>query len=385
MITGGMEREYEYLIELLACALHGKHAENRLDQVDAEKLFRAALFHGVEAMAFDAVRPWLDPNAELTGKWKEAFRTNAIVELCQMAEYEEIVRQFTGAGVTIVPLKGILMKQMYPRPVFRKMGDLDILIEEGKQEICRDLMEGMGYEVLEYGQYHHDVYAKGCVRVELHNALFHEKEIGWQQPYFENIMDRTFLSITNRKVRFLTDEAFYVYNLTHFAKHYYNKGSGLRSMMDIYVNSREKNKMYMENVRRILRDLYLEGLLDVMLCLSQKCFSLREFNLDLEEKEVLEKVVVSGVRGVPELGLRQLIQRFADESKSMPDSAEYIRDSKRKYFFSLVFLDLEQMKGGYPILKRFEWMLPFCWIYRMVRVLFLKREKLKQDWELLMK
>ena len=156
-------------------------------------------------------------------------------------------------------------------------------------------------------------------------------------------------------------------------------------MMDIYVNSREKNKMYMENVRRILRDLYLEGLLDVMLCLSQKCFSLREFNLDLEEKEVLEKVVVSGVRGVPELGLRQLIQRFADESKSMPDSAEYIRDSKRKYFFSLVFLDLEQMKGGYPILKRFEWMLPFCWIYRMVRVLFLKREKLKQDWELLMK
>ena len=38
MITGGMEREYEYLIELLACALHGKHAENRLDQVDAEKL-----------------------------------------------------------------------------------------------------------------------------------------------------------------------------------------------------------------------------------------------------------------------------------------------------------------------------------------------------------
>ena len=85
---------------------------------------------------------------------------------------------------------------------FPKMGDLDILIEEGKQEICRDLMEGMGYEVLEYGQYHHDVYAKGCVRVELHNALFHEKEIGWQQPYFENIMDRTFLSITNRKVRF---------------------------------------------------------------------------------------------------------------------------------------------------------------------------------------
>ena len=49
--------------------------------------------------------------------------------------------------------------------------------------------------------------------------------------------------------------------------------------MDIYVNSREKNTMYMENVRRILRDLYLEGLLDVMLCLSQNVFPLENLIL----------------------------------------------------------------------------------------------------------
>ena len=383
MITGGMEREYEYLIELLACALHGKHAENRLDQVDAEKLFRAALFHGVEAMAFEAVRPWLDPNAELTGKWKEAFRTNEIVELCQMAEYEEIVRQFTEAGVTIVPLKGILMKQMYPRPVFRKMGDLDILIEEGKQEICRDLMEGMGYEVLEYGKYQHDIYTKGCVRVELHNSLFYKGK--WNYPYFENIRDCTWGSRDNEKVHFLTDEAFYAFNLTHFAKHYYEKGSGLRSIMDVYVNSRGKDEELIERTQKILRDIHLGAFHEKMFVLSRKCFSMRKFCLDPEEIQVLKTIIASGTYGDFAQRTRQIVQRFADESKSMPDSAEYIRDSKRKYFFSLVFLDLEQMKGGYPILKRFEWMLPFCWIYRMVRVLFLKREKLKQDWELLMK
>ena len=52
---------------------------------------------------------------------------------------------FEKNGIAHMPLKGILMKQLYPRPDMRIMGDADILIRVEQYEKIKPLLEELGF------------------------------------------------------------------------------------------------------------------------------------------------------------------------------------------------------------------------------------------------
>lgn len=384
MITGEQKKEYLYLLELLSSVLNGHRAENRLDQVEGGRLYQAAVFHGVEAMAFDALRAYMEPESDLYKKWARAYEDNLVIELYQMAEYEEITHRFSDAGICFMPLKGILMKQLYGSSRHRKMGDLDLLIEPGKEDCCRELMAGMGYETVEFGQSNHDSYSKGCVRVELHSALF-SRLSKWYAPYFEGMMERASPSPSNAFLLLPDRTDFYLFNIVHFAKHFYGKGSGLRSLVDVFVMLRTDGRQMTEEGQMLLKSMGLEGFEARMSRLGDICFSQERKELSEEEKEILDTLICAGTYGSPERRPWNQVRLIQDRVKEDPGAGESESSARRRYFLSRVFLRREAMEARYPILKRYPGLLPVFWLVRGFKVVLYKREKLKQDWELLMK
>ena len=72
-----------------------------------------------------------------------------------------------------MPLKGCILKEMYPDFSMRQMADNDILFDEKFRSAIRQYFIDHQYTVVSYLQVNHDAYEKPPVlNFEMHTALF---------------------------------------------------------------------------------------------------------------------------------------------------------------------------------------------------------------------
>ena len=78
-----------------------------------------------------------------------------------------------GAGIWYMPLKGTLLKDLYPKTGMREMADNDILFDASRCGDVKRIMESLGFEIKAYGTGPHDSYLKPPVsNFEMHRKLF---------------------------------------------------------------------------------------------------------------------------------------------------------------------------------------------------------------------
>ena len=164
----------DYLIELLRATIHDSVPPEKPEDVQWDDLLKLAVYHKVEEMVFYSVaKVNYKPAGEEAGRWFKQHETNQILDMVQWEEAEAIIKDVTEAGMDILPLKGALMKSMYPRTEFRQMADLDYLVDAKDIDRIRPIMENLGYDATDVGlEDSHDVYKKlPYMEVEVHRRL----------------------------------------------------------------------------------------------------------------------------------------------------------------------------------------------------------------------
>ena len=74
--------------------------------------------------------------------------------------------------IAYLPLKGIILQDVYPKLGMRQMVDNDILIDINKRHLVREYMVENGYTVDGYGKDMHDCYIKSPIfNFEMHVYL----------------------------------------------------------------------------------------------------------------------------------------------------------------------------------------------------------------------
>jgi len=102
-------------------------------------------------------------------RYNKAVRKNILLD----AERTAIFERFEQQGIWYMPLKGSILKELYPENGMREMADNDILYDSTKQAEVKKIMLSMGYSAESVGKSHHDVYMKPPVlNFELHTLLF---------------------------------------------------------------------------------------------------------------------------------------------------------------------------------------------------------------------
>ena len=177
----------------------------------------------------------------------------------------------------ILPLKGAVLRELYPKPEYRQMGDLDYLVDSDE-----DIMKQMGdvLHMLGYAdgegvglESSHDVYMKPpYMEVEIHRRLLPPTEENhW---HTDDIWERLVKDKSNPYLLHMTNEDFYLFHLLHFEKHYSMGGSGIRSILDqYYLMKQYGNTMDWDYINRLLtkmnyvdfekRGFYVRGIFDV--------------------------------------------------------------------------------------------------------------------------
>lgn len=365
-----------YLIHLIGCALNDTSPEELPENVTWEDIYRLAKYHSIDNLVFYSIEKLeKKPNEELYKKWKES-RDRAILKgINQLYERDVIIEKLTKAQIDICPLKGCIIKELYPSQDMRTMADLDILMDSNKADLVKKVFKEMGYVLDHIDEEGHDVYKKKPVmNVEMHHYLVPldilQKEI---LQYYEKQWERLIPDKNNKHFYHMTKEDFYIYHIAHMVKHYKLGGTGIRSFMDIYI--------YKKQYKDILNWKYIYDELDKMkikkLAITFEKVVEAWFQdgiIDDEIEQITTYIITSGTYGTLERSHKAVVQNKLEKSNNT-----FI------YAIRRIFPNLKTMKKSYVILYKFPIALPFCWLHRGIRALIRKdkRKKIKIETDLM--
>jgi hypothetical protein len=371
------------LLYLTACALHGTPPDGSyVSGMDLQKLYHLCHFHTMTAIvcaALENTSAFAAASPELQKKWKDeknkAIRKNIMLD----AERSKLFAWMEQQGIWHMPLKGSILKDLYPQVGMRQMADNDILYDKNFQMTVKDYMQSHGYEAISVGKGNHDVYEKPPVyNFELHTALFGPEHAPAWISYYANVKQRLLKDEGKSYAYHFRDEDFYVYLLAHAFKHYDSNGTGLRSLLDIYVFVWKKGStLDWEYIRQEEEKLGIAEFEQQCRALSQKLFEKPdahyERQLSKDEQEMLIDFSGSGVYGTTFNRIKKSLEKL------QPDGAPITRKTRILYCWQRLFPNMNWFKANVPFCYRHKWSIPFFWVYRFLRGVLFRGKKLRRE------
>jgi hypothetical protein len=230
----------------------------------------------------------------------------------------ELMRMFVDAGFDSCILKGQGNALMYPDPLLRQTGDIDIWVKGKRDEIiefCKTKAKG------KVSVHHVELPIWKDLEVEVHFVPSYTKVPRFAnrtQNFFEKFgceeIDGRGLLGNGVKMYVPTKEMNMVFQMSHMARHFFYEGIGLRHLMDYYYLLKYDGDVDFAKVRRTLQDLglykFASGVmwvLDAVFGMDEKCVFLQ-----VDERRgrlLLDEVMKGGNFGRHEQGLSGMLSR----------------------------------------------------------------------------
>ncbi len=354
------------LAYLAACAVNGDVPDaGRVAGMDLALLYKTAERHmltGITAMALESAGVKNEAFTQAKGK---AIRKNAVFAL----ELSAVMDALERAGIWHMPLKGAVLKDLYPSLGMRQMSDIDILFDASRSEDVRGIMESLGFSTERgFGRGAHDCYSKPPVtNFEMHRSLLCTGCDERLVDYYRNVKERL-IPEEGFCHRFqFSDEDFYLYMIAHEFKHYSGSGTGLRSLLDTWVYlSRKGSTLDREYISSELDKMGIRDFEERNRSLSMRLFTGEA--LPDADREMLEYLRASGTYGTVGNRVRNRIAVYGDKP-----------GGKLRYAFKRLFLPLSLVRVYYPLFCKIPILLPFLPFYRALRSLLSPKGTIKAE------
>ena len=363
-----MDKHSKYIIYLLKCVIKNELPETVPDDINWELLFNLAQYHNVSNLVYYALQNCLgmiDP--QTVEKLTMMYDQYIVVEVQQQYYLDLICDSFEDAGILYVPMKGSVIKHLYPEPNLRSSTDIDVYIGKGNAAKAKAVMDKLDFETIEYDAevLIHDTYRIGdFVMVELHHELLPKV------PYFKGIeicpeLQSSIIPMEGKKYGYeFTKESFYIFMILHIAKHVKHNGMGIRGYLDVWIYLREyKDILDWDLINELFEKADLTTFHNKVLGLVDYWFNEKKTD-DADVLAFSAHTIGSGLMGTQQMVVSEEPYKNKEEKK------------KHKYYIDTIFLPMEFMRDKYKILRKAPALLPLCWIHRILNVVLFKRSRL---------
>lgn len=329
--------------------------------------FSLAHEHGVSNLLYYAIErmPRVNrPDATQCGTLKRVAFAASAREALQQKNIEAVLNLFEQEKLFALPLKGALLKQLYPKPELRFMSDIDLLVDPKQAELIQACMHRLGFRTVKYNAGDTDIYVSPeGLNFELHRNLSNEGINNTTGRFLSELLDDASPKEDCTYIRRLSPEKHYAYVLCHIAKHLMNGGIGIRPIMDVWVY-RHFMKFDSAAANGLLMQLELDRFAAAIEHLSEVWFGDAE-PTDLDG-ELGTYIIRSGSFGTDE---RRVADRMLKKNMT----------SRSAYLVSRLLPNYETMCRYYPSLKKCPPLLPLFWVRRWFAAMFQRRRKLSTE------
>lgn len=337
-------RSARFIAAVFSSQLNNTPLPERDETLSWSPILNMARTHALLGMVFSAYENVIE--REIPSDIYEAYAKEVSIlgakHLVQKAEFEAITQRFMEEKVYFMPLKGFLLKSLYPKPELRAMNDLDIYVFEDSFERAREILISMGYTpTVEAGPVHDGFIKPPYTEIELHKKI----ALDWKHFALEDSIP----SENSEYWRLMKDEDLVIFILKHAAKHDNTGGCGIRTIFDFtLVKSSLFSHLDMAKMKKRIKAEDLWPFYVKMSNLESLWFSGNDVNVEALDFE--SYTVNGGAYG----------SRANVTSRKM-------KDGKFLFFFRSLFPSYSFMKKRFPMLKKCPILLPFLYPLRIIQ------------------
>ena len=282
----------------------------------------------------------------------------------QSYELARVYEGFEKNGIEYMPLKGSILKSIYPKSEMRPMSDADILIKTNQYEKIKSVMTDLGFYEIKESDHELVWNKKGSLHLELHKYLIPSNNEDYYSYYGDGWK---FAERVEGSYRYkFSDENLLIYIFTHFAKHYRNGEIILRNIIDLYLilknNPEIKNCLYVYGELKKLKiyQFYtnIVSLIDVWFNGAQA---------DTVTDFITDKIFnVLSVDKKDNFYLSTAVQEMQKSNSA--------KKAKRKKMWQAFLPKYTDMCIKYRFLRKFPVLLPVMWFVRLADAAIFKHK-----------
>lgn len=352
-----------YVIQLVASAVNSQTPPPKPENISWENVVEFSIKQNVlNIVGYACETLECKPDEKVMQFLREFIKHKAVIEAEQEVVCSELMDKLEEADIKYMPLKGYIIKNLYPRLDMRTMGDIDFLVEEEKIDGLISDLTSDDYIFLGHGDLHSNV-KKGRTHIEFHRTLFN-KSYRRLTEYFGVGFERA-VKNEEKSYRYdLKNEDMYIFLLAHLAKHYRYAGTGIRTVLDIYIFRKAYPELDMNYIHTQTAEIGLLKFQKKIEVIADDWFG-GSFNGEFNS--VSAYIASGGVYGSEDM----------NNVNKMINSSENITAGKAKSVFMMVFPPYSLMSELFPVLKKHKLLLPLFWIIRWIKSLSSDRQNLK--------
>ena len=361
----------QFLLNCLSDYIHNRITECADSKLRWDSVFKLASSHSVEGIVYYQCMSCMPKDIRKT--YLKPYLGNAVISIKRSEIMKELSRHLEKEQIPAVWFKGAVLRNYYPVPQLRSMGDIDCVIRPAdKNRVDEILRSRMNFQRF-IDNHAVWTYWKDNIYLEVHNQMFYENlasKIDYIS-YFDNVWSnasRGTVFDVESPLTFVPDENFhFLYLMTHHAKHVINNGIGFRAYLDmVLMTQRCGDKLNWEFIESELDKLGLLTFTKICFSCCERWFSVKmplgqeNFDEDLFS-EITEKTFRDGTFGLDNTDN----QRALIAKDILYSSDPYLLAAVKRGFRRLFppYKEL-QLIPWYSFIDGRPWLLPAAWIYR---------------------
>ena len=274
----------------------------------------------------------------------------------EQLDFEEnrVYTLFDREGIDYIPLKGAVIKKLYPEQWMRTSCDIDILVRKEDIEKASDLLKEK-LSFTDEGQHFHDrsFISKNNVHIELHFSL--------EEPFDKanNVLSKVWDYAEKKEGhRFELNNEFLIFHtVAHMQAHFAGGGCGIRPFIDLRLLS-TKLDYSKEVLYKMLEEADSLVFFKAVLDLTSVWFDEKEHTSLTEDMELY--ITEGGAFG---------------SRANYSAAVRHQKGGRLGYFLTRIFPPVAQMRSMFPKLNERPVLLPFYYVKRWFGLLNIKWAK----------
>lgn len=359
------------LINFLKAALFEKVAVfDSSDKIIWKAILEEAEAHNVVGLLYAAVNKsehlkYIEK--EHLEQWKRDTFISAIQQIKHIRQISKVLKIFNEGNIPVIVLKGLVIREFYPKPELRTMCDADILVKKEDLYKVKKLLLDLGYTESERTGIHiafdHDNHFTIEVHWTLSNKYFLKGQSIFENQIWKNTIE---VKVENSETLSLSYEDLAVHLCIHMAVHSGNSGFGIRQLYDLALLVKNKGHLidwssFLDKIRECEVEKFTIAIFQVCRQLFNMTIPEELNNINFEKEDFLmlliNDIFSAGVHGKRNMS-KLLSNKLAYDSNDV-DCHNYKGIVKR--FIIMLFPPINKLSNRYGYAKKYIILVPVAW------------------------
>ena len=380
--------EGKFLLNLVGGTLRQDESFPVMRNMNWARLYRIAEYHEITSAVYLGM---LSVGARVPALFGERFfqRYQEAVHYGEIYEASEleILSVFQAFKVPAIILESAAVRRLYQLPETAANSPLRVYIPEESYYLAKGYLVDLGYITDEqYKGFGESMRRVAGFRVELYHTLPYLTKT--YKNCMKGILNRAYPDKQNPALKVLSLESSYLFRIAEASYHFCSDSLRVRELLDLYLFYKLFNKdMNRHFLDARIKELNIGLLSQTLLHMADMWFSSRNNSLFPYPKEDISlyddmesRILSNGMVGRDSISeaikLRKEIRNVEDQEERVEKWRKW-KDKWKNRFKALgrqirwLFPDKNYMTSLYPVLEKMIFLLPFCWIRRDIKLIWI--------------